>query len=131
MKPQRVYAPDFPGPKRDYKTTRSSFDLYSQKKIMKNMCEYLNTTMFPKQSVVVDCLANVGCDSIYLSSLFKKVYAVEPREDEHKSLTHNLKLFRAENIEPTKMNLIPFIHQLTEDEKKQVVFYLNLEFFKK
>ncbi len=129
--PRRAYAPDFPGPKRDYKTTASSFKLYSQKKIMKNMYEYLNTTMFPKQSVVVDCLANVGCDSMYLSSLFKKVYAIEKRDDEYKALVHNLELFHSTNIEHKKTNLISFINELNDrgsDEMKKIVFYINLEF---
>jgi FkbM family methyltransferase len=129
--PRRAYAPDFPGPKQSYKTVPSSFKLYAQKKIMTKMCEYLTQIMFPDKSVVVDCLSNVGCDSMYLSDIFKKVYSIEQRQEEFKALNSNIELFGAENIERKKTNLIQFINDLNDkgsEEMNKIVFYINLEF---
>jgi FkbM family methyltransferase len=90
---------------------------------------------FPERSVIVDCLANVGCDSMYLSSFFKKVYSLETRKDEYDALVHNIDLYQkhnnTNNIVTKKTNLISFVNDLNDrksDELKQIVFYVNLEF---
>jgi FkbM family methyltransferase len=134
-RPRRAYEPEFPLGVKGYKTTPSSYKLYAQRKIINNMCSYLNSTLFPDKSVIVDCLANVGCDSMYLSTIFKKVYSLEPREEEYKSLEHNIELFQknnhSNNITIKKTNLIQFINELDDkksDEMKKIVFYINLEF---
>jgi FkbM family methyltransferase len=136
IKPKRrAYEPEFPIGVKAYKITPSSYKLYAQKKIISNMCLYLESTLFPDKSVIVDCLANVGCDSMYLSSLFKKVYALDTRSEEYNALVDNIDLFqkhnKTDNIITKKSNLISFIYSLKDkksDELNKIVFYINLEF---
>lgn len=128
----RVYAPDFPGTPLKYSISPSSYNLYAQNKILNNICKYLKDIIYlPKECTLIDCLANVGCDSMYFSPLFKKVYALEPRKEEFELLSKNVKMFGDINIISKNKNIISFLNELYDtknEDLKNMIIYVNLEF---